>query len=120
MARAESPMQILEPSLTRRAFLLQGADRLRAGDLPVLARYAARHSDSTCHFGCDRCHDACPEGVEISAVPRTCMYVADYGDAAVARDEYRQIATDASACLSCAHWACTGPLPLGRAHRAQH
>lgn len=88
-----------------------GARALAPGDLPLLVRYATRHGDSTCRFGCDLCHAACPEGVEISSVLRARMYAADYGDPEVARDEYRQIARDATACLSCAHRACTGACP---------
>jgi predicted aldo/keto reductase-like oxidoreductase len=95
-------------------------------DLRLLERYEARNGSEQCRYGCRACEDACPVGVPIADVLRTRMYAEDYGDVAFARSEYAMLSTDASACLSCAHRACTGRCPHGlelpgltlRAHRA--
>jgi predicted aldo/keto reductase-like oxidoreductase len=85
-----------------------GATRLAAGDLDLLARYAAHNGSSSCRFGCGDCARACPEGVPISEVMRTRMYALDYRDLRLARDDYAELTVNAAACLGCAHQACTG------------
>jgi len=90
-----------------------GARALQAGDMALLARYAARHGDSYCRHGCGACADACPYGVPIGEVLRTRMYARDYEDLALGRREYATLATDASACLTCADPVCVGACPHG-------
>jgi len=97
-----------------------------AADARLLERYEARNGASQCRYGCGDCQSACPAGVPISDVLRTRMYAEDYGDLALARSEYAALGAGASACLTCAHRACTGACPHGldipelatRAHRA--
>ena len=97
-----------------------------AADERLLERYEARNGASQCRYGCGDCASACPAGVPISDVLRTRMYAEDYGDLPLARAEYAALGAAASACLTCAHQACTGACPHGlaipelttRAHRA--
>jgi len=88
-----------------------GARSTAAGDLPLLHRYALRHGDSTCRFGCDLCHGACPNGVAISEVLRARMYAADYGDVDLGRREYSALDANAAACLECAAPTCAASCP---------
>jgi hypothetical protein len=85
----------------------------RAGDLPLLHRYALRQSDAYCRFGCDACHDSCPSGVAVSEVLRTRMYGVDYGDLSLARAEYAKLGAGAAACLDCADPSCAAACPHG-------
>lgn len=95
-------------------------------DFRLLERYEARNGAEQCRYGCNDCESACPLGVPIADVLRTRMYAEDYGDRELARSTYASLSSDASACLSCAHRACTGACPHGlaipeltvRAHRA--
>jgi predicted aldo/keto reductase-like oxidoreductase len=82
-------------------------------DARLLERYEARNGHEQCRYGCNDCAGACPLSVPISDVLRTRMYAEDYGDLALARRELAALATDASACLSCAHQACAGSCPHG-------
>ncbi len=95
-------------------------------DERLLERYEARNGATQCRYGCGDCLSACPVGVPISDVLRTRMYAEDYGNLTFARSEYAALGAGASACLECAHRACTGACPHGldipelttRAHRA--
>jgi predicted aldo/keto reductase-like oxidoreductase len=90
-----------------------GSQRVAAGDLDLLERYAALHSGEYCRLGCNLCVSACPEGVPISEVLRTRMYAVDYRDLELAQGDYRELAVNASACASCSHLACAGRCPYG-------
>jgi uncharacterized protein len=90
-----------------------GATRVAARDLDLLACYVALNGASSCRFGCGDCAGSCPVGVPISEVLRTRMYALDYRDPRLARDDYAELAVDASACVGCAHRACTGSCPHG-------
>jgi predicted aldo/keto reductase-like oxidoreductase len=92
-----------------------GARNVAAADLALMARYVAANSSTTCRFGCDVCQSACPAGVSIADVLRVRMYAEDYGDAAMARDEYWRMGEPATACLSCATQACAAACPYGLA-----
>ncbi len=102
-----------------------GWQRPSHADERLLERYEARNAATQCRYGCGDCLSACPVGVPISDVLRTRMYAEDYGELAYARSEYAALGAGASACLSCAHRACTGACPHGldipelttRAHR---
>ncbi|MGH7818456.1 MAG: aldo/keto reductase, partial [Candidatus Binatia bacterium] len=85
----------------------------RAGDLPLLHRYALRRSDAYCRFGCDLCHASCPSGVAVSEVLRARMYALDYGDHALAREEYAKLGAGAAACIACADPTCADACPHG-------
>jgi predicted aldo/keto reductase-like oxidoreductase len=95
-------------------------------ELDLLERYEARNGSAQCRYGCNACESACPVGVPIADVLRARMYAEDYGQLAQARGTYAALGSAASACLSCAHRACTGACPHGldipqltaRAHRA--
>jgi len=82
-------------------------------DLPLLRRYARMHGASQCRHGCQDCLSACPYGVSIGEVLRTRMYAVDYGDARLARDEYRLLSGGAAPCLTCAAKPCQGACPHG-------
>ena len=84
-----------------------------AADTRLLERYEARNGATQCRYGCSDCLAACPAGVPISDVLRTRMYAEDYGNRAFASSEYAALGAGASACLSCAHRACTGACPFG-------
>ena len=90
-----------------------GALALRAGDLPMLARYLGVQGDAYCRHACGACEDACPSGVPIGEVLRTRMYARDYADLGFARREYAQLGAGAAACLTCTARACAGACPHG-------
>jgi hypothetical protein len=83
-----------------------GQEDQRAGD-------AALQSARYCRHGCDRCEGACPEGVAIAEVLRTRMYDVDYGNPALAVEDYAKLGDGARACLTCAHQACQNACPFG-------
>lgn len=90
-----------------------GDPALRGEDLELLKRYASLQDRRYCRHGCNVCEGACPEGVEIAEVLRTRMYDVDYGDPALAVEEYAKLGQPASACLRCVHQACLGSCPYG-------
>jgi predicted aldo/keto reductase-like oxidoreductase len=90
-----------------------GDAEIRGGDLLLLDRYAALQEGSYCRHGCDACVDACPAGVEIAEVLRTRMYDVDYGNPALAVEDYAKLGAGASPCLSCADPVCLGACPHG-------
>lgn len=88
------------------------------GDAGLLGRYVAMQSGKYCHHGCDKCEGACPHGVEIAEVLRTRMYDVDYGNKALAIEDYARLRIDstadaASACLTCDNKVCSGACPYG-------
>jgi uncharacterized protein len=90
-----------------------GGPELRGEDLQLLDRYAYLQHARYCRHGCNFCEDACPERVAIAEVLRTRMYDVDYGDPALAVEDYAKLGVGASACLTCAHQACLGACPYG-------
>jgi predicted aldo/keto reductase-like oxidoreductase len=90
-----------------------GEREVRGGDLQLLERYASLQDGLYCRPGCNLCEGACPERVEIAEVLRTRMYAVDYGDPALAVEDYAKLGVGASACLACAHQACLGACPSG-------
>lgn len=90
-----------------------GAKAAAADDLPLLRRYALRQGSSYCRHGCRDCLSACPRGVDIGEVLRVRMYAVDYGDMALARDEYARLGDGAAPCLTCTAKPCVGACPHG-------
>jgi predicted aldo/keto reductase-like oxidoreductase len=90
-----------------------GEPERRGEHLELLERYARLQSARYCRPGCNLCEDACPERVQIAEVLRTRMYDVDYGDPALALEDYAKLGAGASACLTCAHQACLGACPYG-------
>ena len=90
-----------------------GSSRVSRKDLELLGRYASKNGAAYCQHGCSVCEGACPAGVEISEVLRTQMYAVDYGDPALAREDYAKLSSGASACLSCDGSPCAGACPNG-------
>jgi uncharacterized protein len=88
-----------------------GGPELRGEHLQLLDRYAHLQHARYCRPGCNFCADACPEQVQIAEVLRTRMYDVDYGDPALALEDYAKLGVGASACLTCAHQACLGSCP---------
>ncbi len=66
-----------------------------------LERYAAATADLRC-TDCGSCEGMCPHGVDVRDVRRCAMYLEGYGDPSLARENYRQVAGNARACLDCA------------------
>jgi hypothetical protein len=90
-----------------------GGPELRGEHLQLLDRYASLQHARYCRPGCKSCEGACPEQVAIAEVLRTRMYAVDYGDPALAVEDYAKLGAGASACLTCAHQACLGACPYG-------
>ena len=90
-----------------------GDPEVRGEGLQLLDRYAYLQHARYCRHGCNVCEGACPEGVAIAEVLRTRMYDVDYGDPALAVEDYAKLGAGASACLTCAHQACLGACPYG-------
>ena len=84
---------------------------VNAEDQRLLELYAALQAKHYCRHGCNACEGACPAGVEIAEVLRTRMYAVDYGDAALARQDYAGLARDASPCVTCDGSPCAGACP---------
>ncbi len=81
------------------------------GDAGMLGRYAALQSGRYCHHGCNKCEGACPHEVDIPEVLRTRMYDVDYGNKALAVEDYTRLGAAASACLGCGNQVCSGACP---------
>jgi uncharacterized protein len=90
-----------------------GDPEVRGEDLQLLDRYAYLQHARYCRHGCNFCEGACPERVDIAEVLRTRMYDVDYGDPALALEDYAKLGVGASACLTCAHQACLRACPYG-------
>lgn len=75
--------------------------RLSAADRRELDAYAAATSSLLC-TGCRGCDGQCPQGVDIPEVRRCAMYLEGYRDQELARENYRQLARNASPCPDCA------------------
>jgi len=90
-----------------------GWTRTAAADGAVLARYDAREGRRQCRYGCSDCVASCPAGVAIPEVMRARMYAEDYDAEAIAREEYREITPDATACLACSGEPCATACPHG-------
>ena len=90
-----------------------GDPEVRGEGLQLLDRYAYLQHARYCRHGCNVCEGACPEGVAIAEVLRTRMYDVDYGDPALAVEDYAKLGAGASACLTCAHQACLAACPYG-------
>ncbi len=90
-----------------------GQDDDVAGDVELLGRYAALQSGKYCHHGCDHCEGACPHNVEIAEVLRTRMYDTDYGNLALALEDYAKLGNGASACVACSGAPCKDACPYG-------
>ncbi|MEO2174511.1 MAG: aldo/keto reductase [bacterium] len=70
-------------------------------DFKLLEQYARQTDMTYCRHACNDCEGACPYDVPIADVLRTRMYATDYGNLSFAKDEYAQLDSSASACLSC-------------------
>ena len=88
---------------------------LAAGDMDLLETYAQVTGSSYCVNVCSDCEGSCPYDVPIAEVLRTRMYAVDYRDTAMARDEYRLLKTNATACLTCSGEPCANACTHGLA-----
>ena len=68
-----------------------GNPDMRGEHLQLLERYAYLQHARYCRPGCNFCEDACPEQVQIAEVLRTRMYDVDYGDPALALEDYAKL-----------------------------
>ncbi len=71
-----------------------------------LERYAAATAGLLC-TDCGQCVGMCPRGVDIRDVRRCAMYLEGYRDQALARESYRQVASNARPCLDCTECSVT-------------
>jgi predicted aldo/keto reductase-like oxidoreductase len=90
-----------------------GDSKVTTGDLELLERYARMQTASYCQSACRACEGSCPVQVPIAEVLRTRMYDVDYRQPELARAEYAELATPASACLTCTHQSCLQACPRG-------
>ncbi|MEO5862675.1 MAG: aldo/keto reductase [Burkholderiales bacterium] len=90
-----------------------GEYKLRQGDVELLQRYAQLQLGTYCQPACNACETSCPDNVEIAEVLRTRMYAVDYRDPILAKSEYLALATNAAACVTCAHQSCLRACPNG-------
>ena len=88
-----------------------GDPKVSQYDMDLLAQYAQLQSGNYCRPACNACEESCPQQVQIAEVLRTRMYALHYGDAALAKDEYAQLAGGAAACVTCANQACLNACP---------
>ncbi|MDJ0866094.1 MAG: aldo/keto reductase [Myxococcota bacterium] len=102
-----------EPEMVDEFLGASGSTQVSRRDLELLGRYAAMNGRAYCQHGCGLCETSCTSGVAISEVLRTRMYAVDYGDLEFAREEYAQLAHDASPCLACDGSPCAGACPNG-------
>lgn len=86
--------------------------KLARTDLDVLERYGVAIAPYYCQR-CNACDPTCPRRVDIATVNRSLMYAEGYGDMALARAAYGEIAVGAGvdACVDCA--MCTARCPNG-------
>ena len=93
-----------------------GSGAVTSADMDLLQRYAGMTDASYCRNVCNDCEGSCPYQVPMPDILRMRMYATDYGDYAVARNEYAKLETNAEACLSCdgapCRDACTFDIPL--------
>ena len=94
-------------------YLGASGTQLSRDDLQLLGEYAARYGRGYCQHGCSACAQSCPAGVPIAEVLRTRMYDVDYGDAALAREDYAKLGSGGAACLACDGSPCAGACPNG-------
>jgi uncharacterized protein len=106
-------ISMVEPDLTNEYLGASGWTTAARGDLELLEGYARMTHMSYCRHACNDCESACPYGVPIADVLRTRMYAVDYEDEKLARDEYAQLGSGASACLTCPTQACAGSCTYG-------
>jgi len=93
-----------------------GGTAVTDADMELLQQYAKMTEASYCVNVCNDCEGSCPYQVPMPDILRMRMYATDYGDYAVARNEYAKLETNAAACLSCdgapCQDACTFDIPL--------
>lgn len=93
-----------------------GGSRVTDADMELLQQYAKLTDASYCRNVCNDCEGSCPYHVPIADILRMRMYATDYGDYAVARNEYAKLDANAAPCLSCdgspCRDACTFEIPV--------
>jgi len=101
-----------------------GSGEVTDADMALLQRYAGMTDASYCRNVCNDCEASCPYLVPMPDILRMRMYATDYGDYAVARDEYAKLQTNAEACLSCdgspCRDACSFNIPLAELCGSTH
>ena len=78
-----------------------GTEGIAANDIPLLRQYVGLNDGRYCRPLCSDCLGSCPYNVQIDDVLRTRMYAVDYGDLAMAKDEYAMLESNAAASLNC-------------------
>ena len=101
------------PAMVDEYLAASGAGRPGGEEAALLEGYELRNAATQCRYGCSACSEACPHGVPIPEVLRTRMYDRDYGDLALAREDYAKLGVGAEPCLTCADRSCTNACPYG-------
>ncbi len=95
-----------------------GQTSVSSADFKLLEQYARMTDMTYCRHACNDCDGACPYNVPIADTLRTRMYAVDYGDLEFAQSEYKLLASNAEACLSCdgspCQNACTHGIDIAR------
>jgi len=73
---------------------------MRAADRRAIEQMAGYADREACRL-CNRCMEACPEGVPVADILRCERYVLDYGEPATARRLYAALPRRADACTRC-------------------
>jgi hypothetical protein len=100
---------------------VMGMMQLTQADLDALSRYEVAIAPYYCHR-CDSCRRTCPMGVDISEINRSLMYAeGGYNDLSLARMNYGEIPTAASAaaCGECERCVAACPHGLNIGERMQ-
>jgi predicted aldo/keto reductase-like oxidoreductase len=89
-------------------------------DVDILKRYQQATADVYCHR-CGACTPSCRANLDIAHINRSLMYAEGYGDLALARSTYAELAPAmrATACSDCAACAARCPNGLNIAERMQ-
>ena len=74
--------------------------------------YMERNGSTFCQPGCNQCMGACPYGVDLAEIFRTRMYLLDYQDPVLARQEYEELTDNAKMCVGCTGTPCKNACPL--------
>ena len=86
------------------------AQPFAAGDEKLLAAHLERIGPFYCRL-CGQCDGACRQGLPVADVLRCLTYADGYGQFALGRERYRELAHSAARCADCS--ACTVNCPYG-------
>jgi len=89
-----------------------GPPGISESQVGLLDIYMERNGSTFCQPGCNQCMGACPYGVDLAEIFRTRMYLLDYQDPVLARQEYEELTDNAKMCVGCTGTPCKNACPL--------